>query len=424
MESLVYHRHTCRLCDSPNVPLALKLTDCPPVDAFIPEAKRALVQPRFPIDLYLCEQCGHGQLLDVVSPKLLFGDYIYTTASSPGLVNYFRDYANHVVAKLAPGTGARALDIGSNDGTLLSILKAKGLIVLGVDPAQEVAASATAAGIETLPNFFNSQMGTDLRRTRGAFDLVTANNVFAHSDTLGDMADGIRSLLATGGVFVFEVSYLLDMIENMVFDFIYHEHLSHHSVKPLKIFLKRHGLQLFDVERTASKGGTIRCYAQLADGPRAESPEVHRLLLLEDKFGLYRLETYRAWGQRIDAAKGALNEFLAKAKSEGKTVAGYGASATGTVLTYHFDLGQVMGFIVDDNPVRQNRYSPGDHIPILASSALVEQKPDYVLILAWRFADMIIARNQAYLAQGGAFIVPLPELRVIGATEEIFLAKS
>lgn len=424
MESLVYHRHTCRLCNSPKVPLALKLTDCPPVDAFVPEAKRTVVQPRFPIDLYLCEACGHGQLLDVVSPKLLFGDYIYTTASSPGLVAYFRDYANHVVAKLAPGAGARALDIGSNDGTLLSFLKAKGLTVLGVDPAQEVAASATAAGIETLPSFFNSQVGVELCRTRGAFDLVTANNVFAHSDTLGDMADGIRSLLAPGGVFVFEVSYLLDMIENMVFDFIYHEHLSHHSVKPLQIFLKHHGLQLFDVERTASKGGTIRCYAQLAGGPRTESPEVARLLRLEDEFGLYRLETYRAWGNRIDAAKASLNELLTKAKSEGKTIAGYGASATGTVLTYHFDLGQMMDFIVDDNPVRQNRYSPGDHIPIVASSALAERKPDCVLILAWRFADMIIARNQAYLAQGGTFIVPLPELRVVGSTEEALLAKS
>ncbi len=413
MESLVYHRHTCRLCDSPKVPLALKLTDCPPVDAFITEEKRSVAQPRFPINLYLCETCGHGQLLDVVSPKLLFGDYIYTTASSPGLVNYFRDYATHVVSKVKPAPGSRALDIGSNDGTLLSFLKAQGLSVLGVDPASEVATSATAAGIETLPCFFNSQVGTELRRTRGDFGLVTANNVFAHSDTLGDMADGIRALLAPNGVFVFEVSYLLDMIENMVFDFIYHEHLSHHSVKPLQIFLKRHGLQLIDVERTASKGGTIRCYAQLAGGPRVESPEVPRLLLLENEYGLYRLETYTAWGNRIDAAKVRLNDLLTKLKTEGKTIAGYGASATGTVLTYHFGLGGVMDFIVDDNPVRQHRYSPGDHIPIVASTALAERKPDYLLILAWRFADMIIARNQAYLTQGGHFIVPLPEMRVV-----------
>lgn len=413
MESLVYHRSTCRLCNSPKVQLALKLTDCPPVDAFVTEEKRAEPQSVFPIDLYLCAECGHGQLMDIVSPKLLFGDYIYTTASSPGLVSYFRDYATQVVAKLKPAAGTRALDIGSNDGTLLSFLKAQGLVVLGVDPAWEIAASATAAGIETLPRFFNSETGVELRRTRGAFGLVTANNVFAHSDTLGDMADGVRSLLAPDGVFVFEVSYLLDMVKNMVFDFIYHEHLSHHSVKPLRLFLQQHGLQLFDVERTTSKGGTIRCYAQLSGGPHTESSKVGQLLRLEDEFGLYRLATYTAWAARINEAKARLNELLGRLKAERKIVAGYGASATGTVLAYHFELGPVLDFIVDDNPIRQQRYSPGHHIPILSPSALHDRRPDCVLILAWRFADMIIARNQTYLERGGQFIVPLPELRVV-----------
>jgi SAM-dependent methyltransferase len=408
MEPIVRHRQTCRLCKSSKVLLALKLTDCPPVDAFVTKERLNQSQPVFPIDLYLCAECGHAQLLDVVSPDLLFGDYIYTTSSSPGLVAYFREYASHIVKRLSLPSGARALDIGSNDGTLLLFLKEHGLSVLGVDPAAVVAASASSRGIETLTNFFTSQTGKNLRRTRGTFELVTANNVFAHSDELGDMADGICEILAPNGVFVFEVSYILDMIQNMVFDFIYHEHLSHHALKPLQRFLLDHGLQLFDVERTPSKGGTIRCYAQRVGGPQIVSAALDRLIQIEEENKLFDLATYREWEHRINTAKCSLKTLLLGLKSSGKTIAGYGASATGTVLTYHFDLNQMMEFIVDDNPIRQGRYSPGDHIPILPSETLISHRPDYVVILAWRFADMILARNREYLETGGRFITPLP----------------
>lgn len=413
MESLCYHRTTCRLCDSPDVDLVLRLTPCPPVDAFIPAAQLQETQHIFPMDLYLCRTCGHGQMLDIVSPKLLFGTYIYTTSSSPGLVDYFRDYATRVCEQLKLPPGAFSVDIGSNDGTFLSFFKEKGLRVLGVDPAREIAMAATAAGIETLPEFFTGAVGQRIRAERGPANLVTANNVFAHADKLGDMADGVRHLLGPDGVFVFEVSYLLDTVESMVFDFIYHEHLSYHSVKPLQIFLKRHGLHLWRVDRTPSKGGTIRCFAQLAGGPRAEEPSVAQLLRLEEESGLYRLKTYQDFAAKIDQAKKELQEVLQKIKAEGKTVAGYGASATATVLMYHFDLGSTIRFMIDDNPHRQNRFSPGHHIPTMSSAVLAEWKPDYVLILVWRFADMIIKRNEEYLKHGGHFIVPLPKLRVV-----------
>ena len=413
MEPLVYRRNSCRLCDSLNVGLVLKLTPSPPVDAFITADRLNEKQEPFPMDLYLCHDCGHGQLLDVVSPRLLFGSYIYTSSSSPGLVEYFRGYAAKVMDQLNPAIGTLAVDIGSNDGTLLSFFKEHGLRVLGVDPARDIACAATDRGIETLPEFFNSKVAARIRQERGAATLVTANNVFAHSDNLGDMADGVRILLAAEGVFVFEVSYLLDMVQNMVFDFIYHEHLSHHSVKPLRTFLRRHGLHLFAVERTMSKGGTLRCFAQLAGGTRPELSSVADLIQVEEQSGLYQTETYRTWSARIDREKVALKNLLQKIASEGKTIAGYGASATSTVLTYHFDLGKSLRFIVDDNPVRQNRFSPGHHIPVLSSEALRSKKPDYVLILVWRFADMIIQKNSAYLEQGGHFIVPLPKVRSV-----------
>ena len=235
--NLFYHRNTCRLCESDQVKLVLKLKDCPPVDAFIRKEQLKEEQLFYPMDLYLCENCGHGQLLDVVSPSILFGSYIYTTESSPGLVEYFRNYADIVYNHIKPPTNSKILDIGSNDGTLLSFFKQKGMSVLGIDPAESIANIATECGIETIPEFFTLEEATKIHDKYGQFSIITANNVFAHSDTLGDMALGINKLLLPDGVFIFEVSYLLDMIKNMVFDFIYHEHLSHHSVMRLKFFI-------------------------------------------------------------------------------------------------------------------------------------------------------------------------------------------
>ena len=414
MEPLVYRRKTCRLCESPNVELVLELTACPPVDAFVPASLLDEPQQSFPLDLFLCHSCGHLQLLDVVSPKLLFGSYIYTTSSSPGLVQYFQNYAKEVLDYADLPLGSTVLDIGSNDGTLLRFFKERGMKVLGIDPATEIAATATATGIETIPTFFTSEVGTTVHNERSAFSLVTANNVFAHSDQLGDMADGVRILLAEDGLFVFEVSYMLDMIENMVFDFIYHEHLSHHSVKPLQTFLRLHGLELLHVQRTTSKGGSLRCFAQPLNGPRKVAPSVENLLKLEEDFGLYQLETYKVYSDNIDQAKNELTQALVQLQSEGKKIVGYGASATATVLIYHFNLGTVISSIIDDNPLRQNRFSPGHHLPVLSSEILYgKEAPDAVIILAWRFADMIAEKHCNYLAKGGQFIIPLPCLKII-----------
>jgi SAM-dependent methyltransferase len=412
MDSLCYHRKTCRLCDSPQLELEVKMIPCPPVDAFVTEAQAADPQPSFPMDLYLCQACGHAQLLDVVAPSLLFGSYIYTTGSSPGLADYFKDYANSVCDQLKLGAGAFALDIGSNDGTLLSFFKQRGLRVLGVDPAREVAAIAIGRGIETQTEFFTSAVAQRIRSERGAIDLITANNVFAHSDFLGDMADGIRQLLAPSGVFVFEVSYLLDIVDSMIFDVIYHEHLSYHSVRPLRLFMKRHGLHLFRIERTLSKGGTLRCFVQLADGPRPEHSSINELLKLEEDYGLYRHETYKRFSDRINQTKQQTQAILAQPQFSGKAIAGYGASATATVLIYQFGMGDVLNAIVDDNPIRQNRYSPGLHIPVISSETLLARQPAAVVILVWRYADMIMQRNNAYREGGGQFIIPLPQPRV------------
>lgn len=410
----VSKRTSCRLCGGGDLELALPLAPTAPADAYVPAAALDRLQQTFPLDLYLCQTCGHAQLLDVVDPNVLFGDYIYRTSSSPGLVEHFRRYAHEVLGRVGSLEETDlVVDIGSNDGTLLRFFKEQGARVQGVDAAAEIAREATESGVPTISRFFTSALGRQLRADLGPARIVTANNVFAHADNLGDIADGIQALLAPHGVFVFEVSYLADLVQGLVFDYIYHEHLCYHSVQPLQSFLSQHGLELIDVQRIPTKGGSLRCTAQLHAGPCAVSPSVTELIALEDRLGVHRTATYTAFAREIEDAKTKLITLLKDLTARGKIVAGYGASATVTTLVYHFDLGPFLSFIVDDNATRQGLFSPGLHIPVLSPATLYERKPDYVVVLAWRFADLILKQHQAFLAQGGHFIVPLPHLIVV-----------
>jgi hypothetical protein len=353
------------------------------------------------------------QLLDVVDPVRLFAHYVYKSATSPGLEDHFRRYADDVVAKGGLGPGALAVDVGSNDGTLLRHFQRHGLRTLGIDPAEGIAREATAAGIPTLAGFLDAAMAERVRAESGPAQLVTANNVFAHNDQLGAMADAIASMMAPDGMFVFEVSNLLDTVEGLVFDFIYHEHLCYHSVKPMVTFLRRHGMEMYDVERVASKGGSLRGFAQLIRGPRPISPRVADFIAREERAGLYQPETYHAYIARVNTMRDQTLAYLRDAKTKGRSIAGYGASATVTTLLYHFHLGGLVDFLVDDNPIRHGTVSPGHHIPVFAPSALYERKPDIVVTLAWRFADQMMRRHEQYLRDGGTFLIPLPMFRTV-----------
>jgi SAM-dependent methyltransferase len=391
----------------------LSLTPTPPANAFVPRERLEERQAAYPLDVHLCRGCGHAQLLDVVDPQILFRDYVYVSGTSPVFVEHFRRYADSVAELAGAGPGSLAVDIGSNDGTLLRFLRDRGMRVLGVDPAREIARRATESGIETLPVFFTAELARKLRGERGPARLIAANNVFAHADDLGDIADGVRALLERDGVFVFEVSYLGDVLENTLFDTIYHEHLSYHSLKPLPGFFRAHGLQVFDAQRVPTHGGSLRCMVQRDDGGRAVSPAVAALVAEEARKGLDRPETFERFAAGIGAVKDALTALLRRIRAEGGRVAGYGAPAKATTLLYHFDLGGALDFIVDDSPLKQGLYSPGFHIPVVGSQALAEKRPDYLLILAWNFAAPIMERCRDYGKAGGRFIVPLPKCEVL-----------
>ncbi len=413
MQSLK-RRTTCRLCDSRSLRLVLPIRPSPIGDAFVPKERLQEVQQLFPLNCYLCEDCGHLQNLDVVNPEILFRDYTYRTSVSLGLVEHFRKYAESAIKELAIAPGGLVVEIGSNDGSLLRAFQAQGMRVMGVDPARDIAAQATQNGVPTLPQFFNTNVASDIRTNHGPAALLCANNVFAHMDDMGEVAAAIRSLLAAEGVFIFEVSYIVDMIDNMVFDTIYHEHVSHHALLPLERFFNRHDMTIFDVMRTSTKGGSIRVFAQpLSTGARPSSQRLAEFYAEEVRREITKPGVYLDWLKAIEACKREVLDNVDEAIRTGKTVVGYGASTTTTTLLYHFELESRLKFLVDDNPLKQGTFSPRAHLPVYPPSALIERKADVAVILAWIYAKPIAERNQPYLAAGGRFLAPLPEMKII-----------
>lgn len=408
-----YRRRTCRLCGSGGLTTVLTLRETPLADAYVPRSLAHTPQRCYPLTLVLCKRCAHVQLFDVVHPKNIYVDYIYETVSSLGLVEHFHDYAREVQQYIKPSPGSLIVDIGSNDGTLLSEFKKLGFRVLGIDPARDIAQRATTSGIETLPDFFTLKVARLLRKNYGPAAVVTANNLYANIDNLDEFMNAIKKLLSPDGVFIFESFYLMDCIENLVFDFIYHEHVSYFSVKPLIRFFRKHGMELIDVLRVPTKGGSLRFTVQLAGGPRKISSSVEELVSLETAIGLQKIKTFTSFAKRITNAKRELLRFLRDIQKQKKTIAGYGASATTTTLLYHFDLNDTVQYLLDDYPKKYNTFTPGYHIPVVPSDMIYTRRPDYIVILAWRYAEPIVVKHKRFLQEGGHFIIPLPRLRVI-----------
>ena len=408
-----HKRSSCRLCEKQNLTLVLKLEPTPPANAFIKKEELNEEQQRFPLDVYFCENCGHVQLLDIVDPKLLFENYVYVSGTSPVFVQHFENYAKTILSKYPQPSNSLIVDIGSNDGTLLRSFKNLGQRVLGIDPAKKIAEKATKEGIKTLSDFFNSDLALLIRKKYGAATIITANNVFAHVDDLKEFVKGVKNLLSPTGIFVFEVSYLVDVIEKTLFDMTYHEHLSYHAVKPLIPFFENNGLQLIETIRIDVHGGSLRGIVQLKGGPHQIADSVRKCIEQEEKMSLDKATTYKEFERNITKQKERLRSLLYEIKSSGKKIAAFGAPAKATTLMYHFEIGpKYIDFIIDDNPLKQGLFSPGMHIPVVPSNWIYEKKPDYLIILAWNFAESIMTKHSDFHESGGQFIIPLPELVV------------
>lgn len=414
--SNVKPKKNCRLCGLTSREALFSLGSTPLANEFVPASQKDNPQELFPLDVVQCKGCGHVQLAHVVNPERLFRNYVYVSGTSPKFVDHFRRYAEAMLALTGMKPGSTVLEIGSNDGTLLRFFKDADMDVLGIDPAENIAAETTQRGIPTRAEFFTSALARQWALGGKRAALVVANNVYAHADDLEDIALGVRTVLEPNGLFVFEVSYLLDVFEQRLFDTIYHEHVSYHSLKPLVPFFRRLGMEVVDAVRVETHGGSLRVIVKKIEGRDPIAPGVSALIELEERCGLYRKESYDRYVAGLQELKRKLHGILAELKGAGKKIAGFGAPAKTTTLMYYFGIdASHVDYIVDDSPLKQGLFSPGHHIPVVASDALGKPgtRPDAVLIFAWNFADAIMAKHKAFHEAGGRFIVPIPEVQLI-----------
>ena len=403
----IRRRTTCRACDSSDLVSILDLGAQPPANAFVkPEEFEA--EQAFPLELFFCRACTLVQLLDIVSPELLFRNYVYVSSTSPVFRKHFESYADYIFSSYLK-SGQLAVDIGSNDGILLKPLQVGGALILGVDPAIEIARRATKDGIPTLPHFFSPLIAGVIKKRLGSAHVVTANNMFAHTDNLDVILQGVHDLLASDGVFIVEVAYVKDFLEQRLFDTVYHEHVSYYSVRSMSELVSRRGFDVIDVEHVDTHGGSIRVVMAPSQHHRKKMPSVDLFLKEETIAGVDKEETYHAFAKLVADNKVALKSLLEDLVSHGKKIAGYGAPAKGNTLLNYMGIGaNVLDYIVDDSIFKQGLYTPGMHIPVASFERLTANPPDYVFILAWNFADAIIKKCDSVLQEKAHYIIPVP----------------
>ena len=404
----------CRLCKNKNLKSVLNLGKTTLANSFLKKSQLQNEEPVFPLALRFCTDCGQLQTSHVVSPKLMFRNYVWVSSTSPVTVAHFTQYANFIFKRLKMKKGDLVVEMGSNDGVLLKPFKKLGAKVLGVDPARNVARRATKEGIPTLPHYFNTKLARQIVKKHGKAKVVTANNVFAHIHDLDEIVRGVDELLDKDGAFVIEFPYLVDFLDKNLFDLVYHEHLSYLAINPLDKFFKSHNMQIFDVIKTPVHGGSVRILVKKQGGKYRTTKSVAEYLKLERKNGLHKLQTYLQFYKKVKSNKRKLNRILKKLKSQNKKIAGYGAPAKGnTLLTYFGINNKILDYIVDDSPYKQGLYTPGTHIPVVDISEVQKTKPDYIFILAWNFAEPIMAKLPDYKKEGGLFIIPVPEPYIV-----------
>lgn len=368
-------------------------------------------EPRHPLRAALCPACSLVQLADSVSPEAMFREYLYFTSISDTALSHARELAESLIRSRGLGSGSLVIELASNDGYLLRNFVAAGIPVLGIEPARNIAAVASKNGIRTIAEFFGRELAPRIKAEFGPADLIVANNVMAHVPDLNGVAAGIRSLLKPGGVFVMETHYALDLIEGLEFESVYHEHFCYYSMTSLDRLLRRHGLQTVSVRRIPVHSGELQVTAVPEDGRSV--PEVDSFLARERERGLSSPEFYRDFADRVKSVLAELNSTLRELKAQGKRIAGYGAAGKATTLLNYAGIGSgILDYVVDRSPHKQGLFIPGCRLPVFAPSKLLEDQPDYVLILARNLEAEIRAQQAEYTRRGGRFIVPLPRVRI------------
>lgn len=404
----------CRSCGNAPLVAVLSLGRTPLANALRSEQELTASEPTFPLDLGFCPRCTLVQITETIAPPELFRDYVYFSSFSDTMLRHAMELARRMIGEQRLGAGSLVIEAASNDGYLLKNYKAAGVPVLGIEPARNVAKVAIEQhGIPTRQEFFDSAFANRLAAEGQRADVFHAHNVLAHVPDLNGFVTGIRTVLKPSGVAVIEVPYVKDMLDHCEFDTIYHEHLSYFSLTALDRCFRRHGLVIVDVERVPIHGGSLRLFAIPVERVNGVPPRVSTLLAEEAMWSVGTPEPYLAFAARVSQIKASLRMLLSNLKAAGLRIAAYGASAKGSTLLNYCGIGpETLDFVVDRSTFKQGKFTPGTRLRIYSPDKLLEEQPDFTLLLTWNFADEILRQQEEYRRRGGRFIVPVPVPRV------------
>lgn len=408
------NRGRCRFCQAELEHTFVDLGMSPLCESFVGLDQLNEMEPFYPLHSFVCARCLLVQLLEYVSPGHIFSDYAYFSSYSDSWLKHASNYVDMVTERFHLNERSHVVELASNDGYLLQYFVAKGVPVLGIEPAANVAEVAVRKGVPTVVRFFGQETARDLSAEGKQADLLIGNNVLAHVPDLNDFVRGMKTLLKPQGLITMEFPHLMRLMEENQFDTIYHEHFSYFSFITVEKVFAAHGLTLFDVDEIPTHGGSLRIYARHDDdASKPISPRVTELRGREEEAGFARLEHYLRFTPQVQETKRKLLSFLIRAKEEGKTVAGYGAPGKGnTLLNYCGIRTDFLDYTVDRSPYKHGKFLPGTHIPIFAPDRIKETRPDYLLILPWNLKNEIMEQNSYIRTWGGQFVVPIPEVRV------------
>ena len=403
-------RTHCRACGADRLTCFLSLGPQPLANANLRDISDAGDELTFPLDVYFCETCSLVQLVDVIDPELLFRNYIYVTGTSETIAAHNIAYARTVSDLLGLTADDLVVEVASNDGSLLTRFRDLGVRTLGVEPALNIAEIARGHGIESVGEFFDGATGAALREARGPARAVIGNNVLAHVDDTQDFLRGAKALIDGDGLVIVEVPYARTMLERLEYDTVYHEHLCYFSITSLMRLCEAVGLTVVRVDQVSVHGGSIRVYAGLRERYGEVGADVRALADAERESGLTSLARWQQFARDVATQRAQLRELLERLAGEGRSVAGYGAPAKGNTLLNYCAIGtELVPYTVDRSALKVGTLTPGMHLPVLPVGTLLERKPDYVLILAWNFADEIMRQQRTYRDAGGQFILPVPK---------------